>query len=246
MFAEEPKGAQNYLVMGIERSERMNVLLVEDNSAIVEGLRFCFEANHDTLLDISSVRGAREYLKGVASGVHEVPEIVILDITLPDGNGFELFETMIRDMELPVIFLTAKDDEESVVKGLNIGAEDYMTKPFSTKELLARINKILMRRRKHSILEVKDIRFDMDKMEVYRGRERVDLSSLELKLLHLLFLNLNKVVTRNTILDKIWEWTGNDVDDHTVTVYMKRIREKLKTDIITTIKGIGYRIDDGA
>ena len=85
----------------------------------------------------------------------------------------------------------------------------------------------------------------MDKMVVYRGDEVIDLSPLELKLLNLLFLDINKVVSRNVILDKIWEWTGNDVDDHTVTVYFKRIREKLVTDIITTVKGVGYRIDDG-
>ena len=92
---------------------------------------------------------------------------------------------------------------------------------------------------------MKDIKFDMDKMVVYKNDEELVVTSLELKLLNLLFLNMNKVVNRNTILDKIWEWTGNDVDDHTVTVYFKRIREKLGTDIITTIKGIGYRIDDG-
>ena len=143
------------------------------------------------------------------------------------------------------MFLTANDDENIVVKSLEIGAEDYIIKPFSTKELMARVNKILLRNKKQSVISVKDIKFDMDKMEVYHGEKRVELTSLELKLLHLLFLNLNKVVKRSTILDKIWEWTGNDVDDHTVTVYFKRIREKVgDCDIITTIKGIGYRIDE--
>lgn len=142
------------------------------------------------------------------------------------------------------MFLTAKDDEDVIVKGLEIGAEDYVLKPFSSKELMARINKILLRNKKQSVIKVKDIKFDMDKMEVYNSSSKLELTSLELKLLHLLFLNLNKVVTRSTILDKIWEWTRNDVDDHTVTVYFKRIREKLgENDIITTIKGIGYRVD---
>ena len=137
-----------------------------------------------------------------------------------------------------------EDDEETVVKGLTIGAEDYITKPFSTKELLARINKILIRFKKQSIISIKNIRFDMDKMVVYKDGKKVNLTSLELKLLNLLFMNLNKVVSRNTIFDTIWEATGNDVDDHTITVYFKRIREKLGTDIIITVKGIGYRIDN--
>ena len=101
-----------------------------------------------------------------------------------------------------------------------------------------------MRYKKSEEIHVKDITFNMDKMTVKRGEEELELTPLELKLLNLLFLDINKVVKRNVILDKIWEWTGNDVDDHTVTVYFKRIREKLKTDIITTVKGVGYRIDD--
>ena len=142
-----------------------------------------------------------------------------------------------------VIFLTAKDEEDDIVRGLEIGAEDYLTKPFSTKELLARINKILLRQKHNSILKVGDISFDMDKMLVYKDTIKLELTPLELKLLHLLFLNLNKLVSRNTILDKIYEWTGNDVDSHTITVYFQRIRQKLGTDIISTVKGLGYRID---
>ena len=97
--------------------------------------------------------------------------------------------------------------------------------------------------KKNTIIQVQNIKFDMDKMVVYRDNENVELTNLELKILNLLFLNLNKVVKRSEIIDKIWEWTGNDVNDNTVTVYLKRIREKIKTDIIITIKGIGYRID---
>lgn len=219
----------------------MQVLLVEDNETIIQGLKFFFEKNGYELVVKTRIRQAVEYMD-------TMPEVdlIILDVTLPDGNGFDLFRNEIRDKEIPTIFLTARDDEESVVKGLTIGAEDYITKPFSTKELLARMNKILMRTRRSTTVTVSDITFDMDKMVVTRSGQKVDLSALELKILSLLFLSLNKVVARNTILDKIWEWTGNDVDDHTVTVYMKRIREKLQTDIIITVKGIGYRIDDGA
>lgn len=219
----------------------MRILLVEDNETIIQGLRYFFEKNGYELVVKTRIRQVVEYMDAMP----EV-DLIILDVTLPDGNGFDLFRKEIRDREIPTIFLTARDDEESVVKGLTIGAEDYITKPFSTKELLARMNKILMRTKRNGAVTVSDITFDMDKMVVTRSGHKVELSALELKILSLLFLSLNKVVTRNTILDKIWEWTGNDVDDHTVTVYMKRIREKLQTDIIITVKGIGYRIDDGA
>lgn len=217
----------------------MNILLIEDNITITKGLKYSFDKNGYTIEFKTSVKEAKEYINN-----NEI-DLIILDITLPDGNGFKLFEDVIKPLKIPTVFLTAKDEEEAVVKGLNIGAEDYITKPFSTKELLARVNKILLRSKKENIIKIKDISFDMDKMVAKKGSESIELTSLELKLLNLLFLNINKVVTRNTILDKIWEWTGNFVDDHTVTVYFKRIREKLGTDIIITIKGMGYRIDDG-
>lgn len=217
----------------------MNILLVEDNITIVKGLKYAFEKNNYNLAYTTTIFDANNYLKNNSN-----IDLIILDITLPDGNGIQLFEEKIKKLEIPTIFLTAKDDEETVVKGLTIGAEDYITKPFSTKELLARINKILIRFKKQSIISIKNIRFDMDKMVVYKDGKKVNLTSLELKLLNLLFMNLNKVVSRNTIFDTIWEATGKDVDDHTITVYFKRIREKLGTDIIITVKGIGYRIDN--
>ena len=218
----------------------MNILLVEDSLSIVKGLKYSFEKNNDNLIYKTNEKDTIQYLEENKSKI----DFIILDITLPDGNGFDLFEKNIKDTNIPTIFLTAKDEEDDIVKGLNIGAEDYITKPFSTKELLARINKIMLRAKKQSIIIVKDIKFDMDKMIVYKSEKQVELTSLEIKLLNLLFLNIGKVVSRTIILDKIWEWTGNDVDAHTVTVYFKRIREKLGTDIISTVKGIGYRIDE--
>lgn len=217
----------------------MNILLIEDNLTIIKGLKYAFLKNNYNLTYQTKVSDAIIYLKE-----QKKPDLIILDITLPDGNGFELYENKIKELNIPTIFLTAKDDEDDIVKGLNIGAEDYVTKPFSIKELLARINKILMRSQKKNVVKIDDISFDIDKLILYKNNEKIDLTSLELKLINLLFTNINKVVTRNTILDKIWEWTGNDVDDHTVTVYFKRIREKIGTNIITTIKGIGYRIDE--
>lgn len=214
----------------------MKILLVEDNELIIKGLDYALKINNYNLTATSTIKETIKYLK------ENTPDLIILDITLPDGSGLVLYEENIKFLKIPTIFLTAEDDEEIVVKGLTI-AEDYITKPFSTKELFARINKIILRTKKNTIIKVKDISFDLDKMLVYKDDEKVDLTSLELNILQLLFENINKVVRRGTILDKIWELTGNDVDDHTVTVYLKRIREKLNSDIIITIKGIGYRID---
>lgn len=216
----------------------MSILLVEDNESIAEGLVYAFKMNNYHLDYKTTIKDAIEYLN------NNTPELIILDVSLPDGNGFNLYEDNIKKSQIPVIFLTARDDEDDIIKGLNLGAEDYMTKPFSTRELLARVNKIILRNKNSSVIKVKDISFDLDKMVVNKNNIKVELSSLELKILHLLFINIGSAVSRNTILEKIWEWTGNDVDDHTITVYLKRIREKLSTDIIITIKGIGYRIDE--
>ena len=217
----------------------MNILLIEDTESIIKGLTYSFEKNNYNLTVKTTIKDSKEYLINNSD-----IDLIILDITLPDGNGFELFENTIKSLKVPTIFLTAKDEEDDIVKGLNVGAEDYITKPFSTKELIARVNRILLRSKKKSIIKIKDISFDMDKLVLTKDTTPIELTALELKLVNLLFNNLNKVVSRNVILDKIWDWTGNYVDDHTVTVYFKRIREKIGTDIITTIKGMGYRIDE--
>ena len=217
----------------------MNILLIEDTESIIKGLTYSFEKNNYNLTVKTTIKDSKEYLINNSD-----IDLIILDITLPDGNGFELFENTIKSLKVPTIFLTAKDEEDDIVKGLNVGAEDYITKPFSTKELMARVNRILLRSKKKSIIKIKDISFDMDKLVLMKDTTPIELTALELKLVNLLFNNLNKVVSRNVILDKIWDWTGNYVDDHTVTVYFKRIREKIGTDIITTIKGMGYRIDE--
>lgn len=215
----------------------MQILLVEDNKSITKALTYNLEQNKYKVLSAETVAEAKELLKT------EKIDLIILDITLPDGNGFDLYKE-IKKVGISTIFLTARDDENDIVKGLELGAEDYVTKPFSTRELLARINKILLRNKKKNIVKIQDITCDLDKMCVYRGDEKLIFSSLELKILMLLFTNLNKVITREYIIEKIWDWTGNDVYDNTVTVYMKRIRQKLGSPIITTVKGVGYRIDE--
>ena len=212
----------------------MKILLVEDNSNIRESLEYSVSENNIELVSKSSINDTIEYLD------YNKVDAVILDVTLPDGNGFDLYKHHIMIKDIPTIFLTANDAEEDIVKAFEMGASDYITKPFRTLELIARLNRILNKK----IIKVKDIIFDMNKMIVYKNDKVVNLTSLELKILNLLFNNINKVVSRDKIIESIWEWTGNDVNDNTVTVYMKRIREKLSSDIIVTIKGLGYRVDE--
>lgn len=215
----------------------MKILLVEDNISIIKGLVFSLTNAGYEIVTAENIETAHQKLN------QDNIDLAILDISLPDGDGMSLYETFIKSANIPTIFLTAKDDEETAVKGLTLGAEDYITKPFHVKELLVRMDKILMRKNENTVLKVADISFDIDKMEVYKAGTKINLTSLELKILQLLFINLDKVVRRNTIIEKVWDWTGNDIEDNTVTVYLKRIREKLNSDIIVTIKGIGYRID---
>lgn len=217
----------------------MKILLVEDNESVAKALKYSLEQENFIVLLSENLNIAKQTLNT------EKVDLIILDISLPDGNGMEFYCNKLKKLEIPTIFLTAKDDEENIVNGLENGAEDYITKPFKTKELIARINKIFLRKNKNTIVKIKDIEFDLDKMVVTKLGNIIEFTGLEIKILNLLFNNLNKVVSRESIIDKIWEWTGNDVNDNTVTVYLKRIRHKLETDIIITVKGIGYRIDSG-
>lgn len=217
----------------------MNVLLIEDNDSIVTGLKYSLEQEKYKVFSCTNVADTIKFLKE-----NKPVDIAIIDISLPDGNGFDLYQNYIKEKNIPSIFLTARDSEDDVVKGLELGVEDYMTKPFSTRELLTRIKRNIMKHKNEAIITIEGISFDFDKMEVSKDGKVIPLTRLELMILQLLFTNLGKVVRREYIIEKIWEWTSNDVNDNTVTVYMKRIREKIGVDIIITIKGIGYRIDD--
>lgn len=214
------------------------ILLVEDNKGIREALGDIFTEPEYKLMTAKSIKEAGE----LALSGH--PGLVLLDVSLPDGNGFDFYKDILAKSGTAVIFLTAKDEENDIVKGLELGAEDYITKPFSVKELVARVNRVFLRLKStDALLHVADISYDMDKKEVRKDNGVVALSSLELRILDLLFTNHDKAVSRNAVIDCIWEATGNDVYDHTVTVYMKRIRGKIGDDIIKTVKGVGYRID---
>ena len=217
----------------------MNILLIEDNENISDGLKYSLEKEKYHVMVCANIEDTINYLEENNS-----IDFAVIDVSLPDGNGFDLYQKYIKDKNIPSIFLTARDSEDDIVKGLELGAEDYMTKPFSTRELLARIKRNIMKKQNNTIITIQDISFDLDKMQVSKNNKVIPLTRLEIKILYLLFTNLGRVVRRDYMIEKIWEWTGNDVNDNTVTVYLKRIREKLQTDIIITIKGIGYRIDD--
>ena len=215
----------------------MKVLLVEDNYSIAKGLIYAFEQNEFEVKYAKSISEASKLLN------EEKFNIMILDVMLPDGNGFEFYKRIKEEHFTPTIFLTAKDDEDDIVNGLELGAEDYVTKPFLIRELIARMNKILSKSKSNKI-KIKDISIDLDKMLVYKNDEEINLTALETKLLIYMFTNAGKVLKREYIIEKIWDWTRNDVNDNTISVYIKRIRDKLDTDIIVTIKGIGYMVKD--
>lgn len=213
----------------------MKILLVEDNKSIIKGLEYAFAQNGYSC----------EYCLSLDEAVRKAPfnyDVAVLDIMLPDGNGFDLFKKIRRYSDLPVIFLTAVDDEDSVVNGLELGADDYITKPFSTRELIARIKRVANKNSKKNIITVSGVTLDLDKSAVFENGKQLELTALEYKLLSLLMQNVGKVVTRELIFEKIWDVSGNFVNDNTLTVYIKRIRKKLDADIIKTVKGLGYQV----
>lgn len=216
----------------------MKVLLVEDNISIAKGLIYALKQNNFDTIHATNLKEAETLL------TKNKFNIIILDIMLPDGNGFDFYQKIKNDYSIPTIFLTAKDEEDDIVKGLELGADDYVTKPFLTRELIARMNKIIAKEKNNSLVKIKDITLDLNKQEVYKANQKINLTVLEIRLFTLLLSNIGKVVKREYIIEKIWDWTRNDVNDNTVSVYIKRLREKLDTDVILTIKGIGYRVDE--
>ena len=172
---------------------------------------------------------------------------MLLDVSLPDGNGFEICKKIKSKKDIPVIFLTAQDEETSVVLGLDLGADDYIVKPFRTRELISRINSVLRRygHNESNLIQYKNIKIDTSSAKVYKDNEEIIFTSLEYKILLMLFSNQNKLISREQLLEKIWDIAGNFVNDNTLTVYIKRIREKLGDEtIIKTVRGLGYRIGE--
>ncbi len=215
----------------------MKILLVEDNKIISKGVVYSLEKNGYAVTLCETFGSALE-------STTEDFDLMIIDIGLPDGNGFELYEHIKRFSNTPAIFLTAVDDEDSIVKGFELGADDYITKPFSIRELLARVNRITLKNKKSSTIAVDDIEIDLESNIVYKNSVPVELTALEFKIFSMLIRNAGKTVSRELILEKIWDVAGNYVNDNTLTVYIKRIRQKLDTDLIKTVKGIGYRLEE--
>lgn len=212
----------------------MKILLIEDNEMIIKGISFLLE-EHGYFVDVAtSLNKAKELITNLY-------DLVILDLMLPDGDGYTFFKEYI---EVPTLVLSAKDEEEDIVSLLDAGAVDYIIKPFRSKELLSRIKGIIKRSKKDTIIEFENLKLDTLSYKVYKDNEEVVLTGLELKILFFLIENAGIIVRRETILDKIWDASGKFVEDNTLTVYIKRIREKLGNDnLIKTIKGIGYRVD---
>lgn len=219
------------------------ILLVEDNETIILGLKYSLEQEGFEVDVAKSVKETQKRLENTF-------DLYLLDISLPDGNGFEICKEIKSKQDVPVIFLTARDEETNVVLGLDIGADDYIIKPFRIRELISRINSVLRRYDKNmanSRIVYQDIVIDTKKAKVYQNNQEIIFTSLEYKILLMLFTNQNKLITRDQLLDKIWDIAGNFVNDNTLTVYIKRIREKIgdkQGNIIQTVRGIGYRIGD--
>lgn len=220
----------------------MNLLIIEDDEAIRMGLTYYLEQESFNVLEAKNAKvGLDLYDNDI--------DIVLLDINLPDKNGFDLFKELKAKKDVPIIFLTANDLEVSIVRGLDMGADDYITKPFKARELISRIKNVLRRNNKNNsnIIKIKDITIDLNQAKVFKNNIDVMLTALEYKILLTLALNPNVVFTREKILADIWDVNEEYVNDNTLTVYIKRIREKIEDNptaprIIETVRGVGYKI----
>ncbi len=228
----------------------MTVLVVEDDVIILEGLKISLEQEGYTVVYASTVKTALEI-------VHTNKEINIclLDVMLPDGDGYQICKEIRKTSQIPILFLTACDDEVHTVLALEQGADDYISKPFRIRELLARMKAILRRsgaggdesRQEQSIIMVGDNQVNIQSAKVFRNGEEIVLTAMEYKLLLIFIQNRGQVLSRQQILNNIWDAAGDFVNDNTLTVYIKRLRSKLgdleDCKLIATVRGMGYRMD---
>lgn len=219
----------------------MKILIIEDDTTIRSGLKYCLEYENYEVVEATNGSEGLKKLNNVS--------LILLDVNLPDIDGFELFKKIKHIKDIPIIFLTANDLETSIVMGLDMGADDYVTKPFKTRELISRIKNILRRNNNYEVINIKDISIDLKQAKVFKNGIDVNLTALEYKILLALALNPNQVFTRERLLADIWDVNEEYVYDNTLTVYIKRIREKIEDDItdpkiIKTVRGIGYKIGD--
>ncbi|KIL48391.1 response regulator transcription factor [Jeotgalibacillus campisalis] len=225
----------------------MKVLLVEDDRTIAAGLDYSLRQDgYDTVL-CHDVESAGQVIDEKLDEI----DLCLFDLSLPDGSGYDLCERVKKREDKPVIFLTALDDEVNVVMGLDMGADDYITKPFRVRELMSRIKSVLRRYHKQpeqikTYIDIENIRINTLEGKVLQNGEEVLLTALEYRLLMVFANHIGQVLTRAQLLDRIWDVAGDFVNDNTLTVYIKRLREKLEADpqnpvIIRTVRGMGYK-----
>lgn len=219
------------------------VLLIEDDPAIVENLAAFLKAER---FEVTAVDGQDKALEQIEA---KRPDLILLDVTLAQGNGYSACTAIKANYDIPIIFLTALGDEFSVVTGLDMGADDYISKPFRPRELVSRMRSVLRRAGKSGgSVQVGDLKVDMEKGVIVRAGEELFLSALEYRLF-LVFLNhRGKILPRGQLLEEIWDVVGEYVNDNTLTVYIKRLRDKIERDpqnpeIIKTVRGLGYRME---
>ncbi len=220
-----------------------NILLVEDDKSIVSNLTAFLKAEGFL---VKSAAGQTEALKLLE---REQFQLALLDISLSDGNGFTTCSAIKSEYGIPVIFLTAADDEYSTVTGFELGADDYVAKPFRPKELVMRIKNILrLTGSAGSVVRLGDVLVDTVKGTAVKNGKNLYLSALEYRLLLVFLNNRGAILSRSQLLEAIWDIAGEFVNDNTLTVYIKRLREKIETDpqnptIIKTVRGLGYKVD---
>lgn len=225
----------------------MNFFLLEDDYAIATGLCYSLENEGYSVTHASGVKQAIDIIS------KEKFSLYILDLTLPDGSGYDVCKEIKKQGDLPVIFLTAYDDEVNVVMGFEFGADDYISKPFRLKELLVRIKSVLRRYNNETadgVIKFKDLTVNTNEAKVYKDGNEIILTAMEYRLLLILLNNRGKVLSRTQLLENIWDVDGDFVEDNTLTVYIKRLRDKIEEEpnrplIIKTVRGLGYMIDNG-
>jgi DNA-binding response OmpR family regulator len=222
----------------------MRLLIVEDDKTIALGMEYALAEEGFEVNIAGNLKSAAEFVK------ENRHDLIILDVMLPDGTGYDFCRDIRRTSEVPIIFLTACDEEINIVMGLDMGGDDYITKPFRVRELISRINAVLRRKGKGSvdkrILSFGDLRVYPLEGKVYRGESELVLTSVEYRLLLALCKNPGIVMSRSQILDALWDYAGEFVNDNTLTVYIKRLREKIEENnsepkYIATIRGMGYK-----
>lgn len=227
-------------------SQKMQILFVEDDKVIASGLCYSLEQEGYSVTHCLDVESAETMINENSF------DLAILDLSLPDGSGYDICK-MIKAQDIPVIFLTAIDDEVNVVMGLDMGADDYITKPFRIREFLSRIKSVLRRYDKtvsfRTVIEFSGLKIDTAKAKVYKGEQEIILTSLEYRLLLIFANHEGQMLSRSQLLQGLWDIAGDFVNDNTLTVYIKRLREKIEDDsqnpkIIKTVRGHGYKGGD--